>query len=92
MNENFWDEMREQDFTLVTAPARKLAVFPNSCGMVVLVTEGEDEKCITEIDVSEIDEFIALLKAAKLVAKQLDAEIQADYAIYRAKNGEAKNG
>jgi len=84
MDSKFWQEMRNEDFIVVDAKKRKIAVFPNTCGMVVLATL-DDGNCITTIDVDEIDDLIRRLLAAKDVASPVDAELQALYAIHNAK-------
>ena len=87
MNQNFWKDMSEEGFMLVHAPKRKVAVFPNDSGMVALATEDYDGQCLIVLDVTEINDLISLLQAAKKVAEPKDIEIQADYAIYCAKQG-----
>jgi hypothetical protein len=86
MKATFWQEMRNEGFILVDAPKRKIAVFPNTCGMLVIAAE-DDGKCIATIDVDEVDALIELLKSAKEVAAPIDADIQAKYAIHCAMGG-----
>ena len=88
MKKNFWDGIRDAGYLLVDAKSRKVAVFPNTIGMVVLATTQDNKECICTLDVSEIDDLIKLLQEAKTEAEPMDAELQAVYAIHCAKMGE----
>ena len=85
----FWQEMRENDFMLVDAPARKIAVFSNTSGMIVLAVEDDGQQVITEICFDEMSEFEALLASAKDTAMAITAENEAEFAIWLAKRGGA---
>ena len=88
MNKKFWNDMREEGFLLVDAPARKIAVFSNTCAEVVLATTQDSKTCICTLDADEVDGLVELLIKAKLEAAPRDAELQAMYAIHCAKMGE----
>ena len=85
----FWQEMRENDFMLVDAPARKIAVFSNTSGMIVLAVEDDGQQVITEICFDEMSEFEALLASAKDTAMAITAQNEAEFAIWLAKRGGA---
>lgn len=58
---------------LIDALKRKIAVFPNQSGQVVLAVEEDDDSCITTLCPDELDGFIKLFNKAKAVAIEIDA-------------------
>lgn len=88
MNPNFWQDMRDNEFTLTDAPTRKLAVFVNQSGEVVLASLEDGCTHITTIEISEIGNLIAALNVAKgeaqLVLDAIEPQYQAHEAISKA--------
>lgn len=89
---NFWHGMRSSDFMLVDAPSRKIAIFPNESGQVVIATQDGEEQCVTNICCDEIEDLERLFAAAARVAKGIDVEREAEYAIWRAQRFSVENG
>lgn len=83
----FWQAARDAGFMLVDAPARKIAVFANTSGQVVLATSEDGEQCVSTICADEIELLEGLLRQAKEAALEIDAEYQAEHAIWCAKRG-----
>ncbi len=85
-SDDFWKEMRDSGCLLINAPARKVAVFPNSLGDVMLAildcsTEGIEGDCLTAIDVDEIDVLIVALLKTKQAALPVARALRTQYAI-----------
>lgn len=85
---DFWQNMRENELMLIDAPSRKIAVFANESGQIVLATSEDAGQCITTICSDEIGDFEELLSRAKSAAFEIDAARHADFAIWRAKEGD----
>lgn len=83
----FWQDMREEGLMLVDAPARKIAIFPNDSGQVVIASSEDGMQCIATICSDEFDAFNALLKSAKESAIAFEAGRHAELAIWCAKKG-----
>lgn len=88
MKTNFWQEMRDNEFILVDAPSRKLAVFPNLTGLVVVASLEDSYTHICTIEADEVANVVAALLSAQIEAqKTLDAiepEYQTHLAITKA--------
>lgn len=69
---------------LVDAPQRKIAVFTNEAGMIVLATREDDKDGFTAICAHEISDFMALFNRAASMAIELDSNHSADYEIWKA--------
>lgn len=88
MDEEFWASMRENEFIVVDAKSRKIAVYPNDSGMIVLAVEEGGDRCLTTLGANEFNAFLSAFNAAREVAEPMDAEIESAYAIHCAKTGE----
>lgn len=86
MKKEFWDEMREHDFLLIDASKRKIAIFPNQSGQVVLAVEEDGKSCISTICGDEVAEFLERFKNAAKPALEKASAIEADYAIFVARS------
>ena len=78
----FWNEVREMNGLVVDAPSRKIAVYPNDGGMVVVAIEDGGGAVATTVQVCEIDVLVSLLLQAKMVAEPMDALIDAQYTAH----------
>lgn len=87
MTNQFWQNMRREGFMVADCPARKIAVFPNQSGQVVVAVRQDGLDCIATLDAEELDAFMAKFKDASEIAVELDAVITASYAISVAKGG-----
>lgn len=83
----FWQKMRDAGFMLADAPARKIAVFANTSGQVVLAASEDGAQCVATVCVDEIELLEGLLRQAKAAALEVDAEHRAEHAIWCAKRG-----
>ena len=83
----FWQAARDAGFMLVDAPARKIAVFANTSGQVVLATSEDGERCVATVCADEIELLEGLLRQAKSSALEVDAEYRAEHVIWRARTG-----
>lgn len=81
----FWQDMREEGLMLVDAPARKIAIFPNNSGQVVIASSEDGMQCIATICPDEFDALDALLQSAKQSAIEIDSGHHAEFAIWCAK-------
>lgn len=84
MNDEFWEDMREERFMLVDAPERKVAIYPNDSGMVIVAIKEGRTTCVTTLQVSEIDATASALIKAKQVAQPMDELIDAQYGAHCA--------
>lgn len=57
----FWDDMRESGFILVDAPARKIAVFGNTSGQIVIAIEDDGSRVLTTVCLDELSDLQGLL-------------------------------
>lgn len=92
MNPNFWQDMRDNEFILVDAKTRKLAVFANQSGEVVMASLEDGYTHISTIEPDEIGNLIAALIAAKAEAQlfrdAVEPQYQAHVAISKAMGAE----
>ncbi len=90
MKQEFWSELRKNDFLVVDAPARKIAVYPNRDGMVVIAISDNGKDCTTELQLSEVRGFLSRLAVAEhfagLIKKKMDAEYGAHLAVEKARS------
>lgn len=84
MKATFWQEMRDEGFILVDAPSRKVAVFPNQSGEVVLASLEDSTTHICMIEPDEIGEIVAALITAKLDANAILDAIEPAYEAHVA--------
>lgn len=86
MNVKFWQEMRNKGLVLVDTPDRKLAIYANQLGLVVLATHEDGNTHICTIDPSEIGRVTAALLSAQVDAQELSDEIDTEYRAHLAIN------
>ena len=88
MTKDFWQDMREEGFILIDAPARKFAVFPNDSGQVVIASYFDGETHINVMEPDEIGTVISDLRKAQATAQKtwnaIEPEYQAHLAISKA--------
>lgn len=88
MNLN-WEDANEAGHVVVECPSRKLAIYANLSGQVVLAHCDDGVDAVTLIEADEFDEVLGfLLKAmteARSIACNQDAEFETHEAIGRAK-------
>lgn len=88
-----WKDAAERGFVLVDFPARKVAVFANQSGEVVIASEVDGEVSAVAVDVEEALRLVALVRDAiddaVPVSRRLDAEFAAYNAIEDARQGKA---
>lgn len=87
MDNEFWASMRENEFIVVDAQSRKIAVYHNDAGMIVMAVQEGNDKCFATLGANEFNAFIGAFNAAREAAEPRDAEIEASYAIHCAKEG-----
>lgn len=79
-----WSDLREDGRVIVDAPARKLAVYSNPVGHVVLLSVDDGQDTYTDICPDEIPALLAALHRAAAEAIQTDRVLTAEYAAFRA--------
>lgn len=84
----FWQDMRDEGSMLIDAPARKIAIFANTSGQVVLAVSEGGEQCASAVCPDEIELLEVLLSRAKATALGIDAAYQTEHVIWRAKTGD----
>lgn len=72
---------------VVDLPLRKIAVYANGSGNVVIAALEDGKQSIVLLDPSETTELIANLESAKISAEEFCASIEADTAIWAAQGG-----
>lgn len=72
---------------VVDLPLRKIAVYANGSGNVVIAAVEDGKQSIVLFDPSETTELIANLESAKISAEEFCASIEADTAIWAAQGG-----
>lgn len=84
--------MRADGRVVMEFPGRKLAVYPNTSGQVVLLGEIDGESAHFEVQPEEIASLIAALQRAGSEAlvteRQLNAEHQTHVALEKAKGAD----
>ena len=81
----FWEDMRENEFILVDAPARKIAIFCNTSGQIVIAIEDDGRRVLTTVCLDELSDLQGLLARAHESAFEIDTANQAEFAIWNAK-------
>ena len=81
----FWEDMRESGFIIVDAPARKIAVFGNTSGQIVIAIEDDGIRVLTTVCLDELSDLQGLLARAQESAFEIDIANQAEFAIWNAK-------
>ncbi len=88
MNEEFWQAMRDERFILTDAPDRKLAVFSNDIGFVVIASHECDQMHVTTVEPDEVPALVAALQEAQGRAQKtvdaIEPSFQAHAAISKA--------
>ena len=84
--------MRADGRVVVEFPGRKLAVYPNTSGQVVLLSEIDGEGAYFEVQPEEVVALIAALQRAGsealVTGRQLNAEYQTHVALEKAKGAD----
>lgn len=93
MNDLIFNELREEGHVVVDYPGRKIAVYANTSGHVVLLCqEGGIEMCQL-VTPDEINDLCAALmragKEAKPIENVMNADFEAFTAIAKAQGGAA---
>ncbi len=90
MTEEFWDDMREEGFLVVDAPDRKVAIFANTSGDVLLATLMDGQTQALTLEPDEVaDVVIKLVNAgreASVTSKKRNSEFVAHLAIEKARS------
>ncbi len=76
---DFWDHMREHGFILIEYPARKLAVFSNDCGQVVIAAQDDGVTSLSVLEADEVHDMAAALLKAGTNAKAISVEMAAGH-------------
>ena len=88
--ESFWQNMRENDRLLFDEPNRKVAVYANERGQVVLAIQDRENTCISHISGYEIEDLDRMFAAAFREAAETTAWNEALAATSRAKKSATK--
>jgi hypothetical protein len=75
---------REDGRLIIDFPKRKVMIYPNEAGSIVLMCEEDDQRCFVMIEVGEIDAICAALVASRKVAAPIAAEMDAQYETFQA--------
>lgn len=93
MNESTYSELRADGRVVVDFPGRKVVVYPNTSGHVVLMCQDGDERVFQMIAPEEVSALCAALLRAGIEAKPISDAIESEYhthvAIEMAKGGAA---
>lgn len=93
MNHLLFDDLRNSGHVVVDFPGRKIAVFANDSGHVVLMCQEVDVEVCQLVTPDEIGDLCAALmragKEAKPVSDAIDADFAAHTAIAKAQGGAA---
>jgi len=79
MNKKFWEDMRANGFLLVDAEQRKIAIFANEGGELVIASYEGKGSCVSTICPTEFARLDELISDAKKIALDIDANLSADY-------------
>lgn len=88
MNAPKIDELRQEGMVIVDCPDRKIMVYPNFCGLVVLLAIEDGKRAYTMIEPSEVAAICAALTKTGVVAQGIMDEIDADYDKHLAREEE----
>lgn len=90
MNDEFWEDMREEGFMVVDCPDRKVAIFANTSGHVLMATLMDDKTQALTLEPEEVADVIAKLAGAKreaaVTGRQRDSEFSAYLTIEKARS------
>lgn len=92
LNQLQWDDLREQDFVVIDYSARKLAVYPNTSGQVMVASEVDGVLTCLDVEPEEVAALIAALQRALPKAREDAARMSAEYqthgALEKARTGQ----
>ena len=77
-------QMRQEGFLVLDHPARKLAVFPNTSGMVAVISEEDGIQSVTVITCDEISAVCKALMDAGNRAQEIDDVLTSSYETNQA--------
>lgn len=84
MDNSIFDDLRGSGDVVIDYPARKIAVYANTSGHVVLLCQDGDEQMLQMIDPDEIGELCAALMRAGKQARPISDAIEADFEAFTA--------
>ena len=83
MKKSDWNVFRENGLLVLDLPTRRLGVFANRSGQVVLVTKDDGESVFC-LNLDEVGPVIAALQSSLKHALEIDAELTAEYVAFEA--------
>ncbi len=93
MDNSIFDDLRDSGHVVVDYPGRKIAVYANTSGHVVLLCQEGGEQMCQMVEPDEIGDLIAALahaaNQAKPIADSMCADFEAFTAIAKAQGGAA---
>ena len=84
LNDEYFEDLRDDGLLLVDAEARKVGVVENTTGQVLLVCEEDGEGFVFSICPDEINAICAALQAAGRKATAIGNRIEAEYQTFTA--------
>jgi hypothetical protein len=79
-----WNELRADGRMVCDAAGRKVAVYPNASGHIVVVSEEAGRRVYAEVMPDEADLFCALVARAAKEGFDLQNYLESQYLTYRA--------
>ena len=91
MNNNLFDELRTSGHLVVDCPGRKIAVYANTGGHVVVLCQEDGVEMLNIVMPEEIADLCAALmrvgKEAQPITDAIEADFEAHTAIAKAQGG-----
>lgn len=79
-----WNELRADARVVVDTAGRKVAVYPNASGHIVVVSEEAGRRVYAEVMPDEADLFCALVARAAKEGFDLQKYLESQYLTYQA--------
>lgn len=90
MNDEFWEDMRDEGFLVVDAPARKIAIYANTSGQIAMVTLMDGQTQALTIEPEEVADVVSRLiksgREADATGKRIASEAFTYLAIEKARS------
>ena len=84
MSAPVWIDLKADGRVVVDARARKLAVYPNQSGQVVMLSVEDGVAMYSTVEPDEIPALVSALLAANVEASKLQLEFESSYAAFQA--------
>lgn len=77
-----WDDLKADGRVVCDHPARKLSVYPSTCGLVVLLSVEDGQRSAVAVNPEEVPDLMRALLTAGAEAAEIGQRIEGEYATH----------